>query len=267
MASFGTSKKASALETSPHRWIWLSLWSGPNFSFDRSKSWTRIFIWTPPTTSFQQRHPLKQPSTTEPSKLWRSFAFGPEAIGAASLVLHLLGQATRTKLPTLGLAKCDGDRQNCLQFWNQFESEIHTNPELRPTGKFQYLGNLLSGKAASATSGMPPTEECYKDAIPILKQRFGDEALLVQDRMQALIEIKPVASSSDIERLRNLYDRVQVHCRSLKASMLREILLRTLPPDLVLRFHQWSKMAMTTTTNDDSSQQIDVHEKNFEQLS
>lgn len=38
--------------------------------------------------------------------------------------------ATRTKLPTLELTKFDGDRRNWLKFWTQFETTIHTNPEL-----------------------------------------------------------------------------------------------------------------------------------------
>lgn len=59
---------------------------------------------------------------------------------------------------------------------------------------------------------MPPTEECYKDAIALMKQQFRDQALLVQGDMQALLDLKPVASSSDVGLLRNLYDRVQVHC-------------------------------------------------------
>lgn len=124
------------------------------------------------------------------------------------------------KLLPFELNKFDGDRSNCVKFRNQFETTVHTNPELGATEKFQYLVSLPAGKAASAISGILPTEECYKDAIALLKQRFGDQALLVQDHMQALLDLKLVALSSDVELLRNLYDCVQVHCRSLKALSL-----------------------------------------------
>ncbi|XP_077536023.1 uncharacterized protein LOC144148349 [Haemaphysalis longicornis] len=109
--------------------------------------------------------------------------------------------------------------------------------------------------AASAIAGLQATDGCYKDAIEILKQRFGDDRIIVQDHLRGLLDLKPVSSSSDVRQLRQLYDRVQVHIRSLKAlgtssttycTMLREILLRVLPTDMVLRFHEGLKTSRST---------------------
>ncbi|XP_077548213.1 uncharacterized protein LOC144161022 [Haemaphysalis longicornis] len=111
------------------------------------------------------------------------------------------------------------------------------------------------GEAASAIAGLQATDGCYKDAIEILKQRFGDDRIIVQDHLRGLLDLKPVSSSSDVRQLRQLYDRVQVHIRSLKAlgtssttycTMLREILLRVLPTDMVLWFHEGLKTSRST---------------------
>ncbi|XP_077531269.1 uncharacterized protein LOC144143378 [Haemaphysalis longicornis] len=114
--------------------------------------------------------------------------------------------------------------------------------------------SLFEEAAASAISGLQATEECYKDAIEILKKRFGDDRIIVQDHLRGLLDLKPVSSSSDVLQLRHLYDRVQVHIRSLKAlgtssttycTMLREILSRVLPTDMVLRFHEGRKTSFS----------------------
>ncbi|XP_077528262.1 uncharacterized protein LOC144139909 [Haemaphysalis longicornis] len=143
-----------------------------------------------------------------------------------------------------------GDVRSWQRFWTQFSASVHNNDDLSTAYKFNYLSSLVTGAAASAISGLQATEECYKDAIEILKKRFGDDRIIVQDHLRGLLDLKPVSSSSDVLQLRHLYDRVQVHIRSLKAlgtssttycTMLREILLRVLPTDMVLRFHEGRK--------------------------
>lgn len=184
----------------------------------------------------------------------------------------------RTKLLRIELTKFDGHRRNWHKFWSQFESSIHSNPELKDTDKFHYLTNLLTGTAASAISGLPITDACYADAVEILKKQFGDSEVIVQDHLHTLINLKPVSSSSDVAELRKLYDKVQVHCRSMKAlgthpltycSMLHEIVLQSLPRDIILRYHQRSKVkrdAADSGTTEPSSQPADKHEKKFEDL-
>lgn len=96
--------------------------------------------------------------------------------------------------------------------------------------------------------------------------------------MHALISLRPISSSSDVAELRKLYDKVQVHCRSMKAlgthpltycSMLHEIVLQSLPRDIVLRYHQRSKIkrdAADSGTTEPSLHPADKHEKKFEDL-
>lgn len=161
----------------------------------------------------------------------------------------------KCKLPQLELLKFDGNRRSWQRFWTQFSAAVHNNDELSTADKFNYLSSLVTGAAASAIAGLQATDGCYKDAIEILKQRFGDDRIIVQDHLRGLLDLKPVSLSSDVRQLRQLYDRVQVHIRSLKAlgtssttycTMLREILLRVLPTDMVLRFHEWLETSRCT---------------------
>lgn len=161
----------------------------------------------------------------------------------------------KCKLPQLELLKFDGNRRSWQRFWTQFSAAVHSNDELSTADKFNYLSSLVTGAAASAIAGLQATDGCYKDAIEILKQRFGDDRIIVQDHLRGLLDLKPVSSSSDVRQLRQLYDRVQVHIRSLKAlgtssttycTMLREILLRVLPTDMVLRIHEGLKTSRST---------------------
>ncbi|XP_077548000.1 uncharacterized protein LOC144160646 [Haemaphysalis longicornis] len=171
--------------------------------------------------------------------------------------------ASKAKLPQLDLLKFDGNPKNWQRFWIQFASAVHNNDDLSTAEKFSYLNTLVTGAAASAISGLQPSEECYKDAIDILRKRFGDKRLIVQDHLRSLLDLRPVSSSSNMHQLRLLYDEVQVHVRSLKALgiitgnyclMLREILLRVLPCDMVLKFHERFSPPTPSTTASTSTE-------------
>lgn len=97
------------------------------------------------------------------------FQFGHQPCGQSRILPHQrnqlpTGTAAHVNQATVLRAKFNGDRRSWLKLCTQFEATVHTNPELRPTEKFQYLISLLTRKAASAISGLSPTEECYKDA-------------------------------------------------------------------------------------------------------
>ncbi|KAH7966645.1 hypothetical protein HPB49_018189 [Dermacentor silvarum] len=148
----------------------------------------------------------------------------------------------------------------------QFSTAVRSKEELSTADKFNYLSTLLRGAATSAIYGLQATEECYKDVIDILKKRFGDETIIVQEHLRSLFDLRPISSSSNITQLRDLYDRVQVHIRSLQAlgtspstycSMLREILLRVLPSDLALKFHELYKPTKASTAASTNEAEVD----------
>ncbi|XP_037505670.1 uncharacterized protein LOC119381997 [Rhipicephalus sanguineus] len=91
----------------------------------------------------------------------------------------------RSRLPQLELQKFDGNRQKWHRFWMQFSTAVHNNDDLSAAEKLNYLSTLVTGTAAAAISGLQATGECYEDAIDILKKRFGDERIIVQEHLRS----------------------------------------------------------------------------------
>ncbi|XP_049274156.1 uncharacterized protein LOC125759435 [Rhipicephalus sanguineus] len=130
----------------------------------------------------------------------------------------------RSRLPQLELQKFDGNRQKWHRFWMQFSTAVHNNDDLSAAEKFNYLSTLVTGTAAAAISGLQATGECYEDAIDILKKRFGDERIIVQEHLRSLLDLRPVLSSSSTTELRDLYDEVQVHIIGIQKVYLVELM-------------------------------------------
>ena len=149
----------------------------------------------------------------------------------------------QVKLPKLDLKKFNGEISNWPTFWDAFESSIHKNTKLAPIDKFNYLNSLLLKPASDAISGLGLTSANYEEAIAILKKRFGNKQQIINRHMEILLNINSVNSSQNIEKLRQLYDTLESHVRSLKSlgvpsssygSLLSSIIMNKLPQDLRL---------------------------------
>ena len=149
----------------------------------------------------------------------------------------------QVKLPKLDLKKFDGEISNWPTFWDAFESSIHNNTKLAAIDKFNYLNSLLMKSASDAISGLYLTATNYEEAVTILKKRFGNKQQIINRHMDILLSINPVNSSQNIDKLRQLYDTLEPHVRSLKSlgvpsnsygSLLSSIIMNKLPSDLRL---------------------------------
>ncbi|XP_075533803.1 uncharacterized protein LOC142566807 [Dermacentor variabilis] len=143
--------------------------------------------------------------------------------------------------------------------WEQSNGTVHANTTLCTTDKFHYLPNYLVGEAATAISGRPTTEACYESAIQLLNQLDGTlQAVRAQEldcaasfQSAALQELQPVTTLSDTRELRRLYDGVQLNVRGLNvlevptstfAAMLYDVLVQSLPQEIVVAFHRHSRL-------------------------
>ncbi|XP_064478656.1 uncharacterized protein LOC135391985 [Ornithodoros turicata] len=151
------------------------------------------------------------------------------------------------RLPKLELMEFDGRRHRWQQFWRQFQSTIHENRSLSNADKMNYLMAALQGEAANAVQGLQLTSGTYDTAISILRERFGNDHLMIQEHLQKLADIEPVRSSRQVYLLRKLHDTIQAHIRGLQGlgttmesycSMVYPVLLRALPNDMALQFHR-----------------------------
>ena len=61
---------------------------------------------------------------------------------------------------------------------------MHNNDTLTDVHKFNYLRSLLERLAYEAIAGLTLSAANYKEAIEILKKRFGNKQLIVSKHME-----------------------------------------------------------------------------------
>lgn len=151
------------------------------------------------------------------------------------------------KLPKITLGKFYGDCSSWLDFWGQFSNAIDKNSSLTPIDKFSYLKSLLGASAANAVAGFSLTEENYKSAVDLLKNRFGRNDLVINAHMSKLLNLKPVRNATNVTDLRNLYDSCEIQIRNLNSlgvasgsygHLLCPILLKLIPAEIALEFNR-----------------------------
>ncbi len=150
---------------------------------------------------------------------------------------------SKVKLPKLSLPRFSGNITKWTPFWDSYESAVHNNDGLTDIDKFNYLRSLLERAAYEAISGLTLSSANYREAVEILKKRFGNRQLIISKHMELLLNIDAVTSEQNLKGLRRLYDEVESHVRSLKAlgvesetygALLSSVLLNKLPPELRL---------------------------------
>ena len=123
-------------------------------------------------------------------------------------------RSTSVKLPKLELKSFFGDKINWPEFWDSFESTIHRNTTLSDIEKFGYLQSKLGGEAKRAISGLLMSNENYKIAIDILKERFGQIQEIIDIHYSKLMNI--AQPRNNVYSLRQFLDQYDKHIRSLE---------------------------------------------------
>ena len=132
---------------------------------------------------------------------------------------------------------------NWTAFWDSYESAVHNNTDLSAVQKFTYLRSLLERTAYDVVAGLTLSYADYREAIKILKKRFGDTQLIISRHMETLLSTEAVTSEHNLKGLRRLHDEVESHIRSLKAlgvesesygTMLASVFLGKLPSEFRL---------------------------------
>ena len=84
------------------------------------------------------------------------------------------------RLPKLELPTFKGEVLEWRGFFEQFSKIVDEDEELSEINKFIYLKRYLSGQALSFVSGLSLTAGNYKDALELLKGRYGNPKFLFQ---------------------------------------------------------------------------------------
>lgn len=101
------------------------------------------------------------------------------------------------KLPKLEANRFNGKVEKWQEFWDCFESSIHTNTALLSVNKFSYLRGLLGGAAKTAIAGLTFTMANYQVAIALLKKRFGKAIVIERAHVNDLLNISPLYHDKD----------------------------------------------------------------------
>ena len=73
----------------------------------------------------------------------------------------------------------------------------------------------LERQAKRTVEGFNITNENYQKALDLLCERFGNTQVIITTHMNELLKIKYLKSDKDVTSLRQLYDTLEVHIRSL----------------------------------------------------
>ncbi|KAF2889452.1 hypothetical protein ILUMI_16721 [Ignelater luminosus] len=149
------------------------------------------------------------------------------------------------KLQRQELIKLDGSLKSWIAFWEQFKNAVHENAQLTDGDKFNYLKMSVTGKAAEAIGGFPPSGDFYREAITTLKEQFRNSEELIAQYFETIMNLKPVRSKQDIKGLRRIYNVVTSSVRALEVLkgplsqyniMFKSSLLKALPTELKLSY-------------------------------
>lgn len=94
-----------------------------------------------------------------------------------------------------------------MPFRDLFESLINANEALASVQKLYYLRSALTGEAAKVVASLEITNDNYRVAWELFKNRFENKRLIVQYLIQTLFDLSPINKESYVE-LRQLVDNI-----------------------------------------------------------
>ena len=119
------------------------------------------------------------------------------------------------RLPKLSLPTFGGDVAQWQSFWDSYEAAVHSNQTLSDVQKFNYLRSLLHDSASAAIAGLTLTNANYKNAIDILRERFGQSHKIIDTYMQSLLNL-PTPDNS-VSSLHRFHDKMENYIRGLES--------------------------------------------------
>ena len=147
-------------------------------------------------------------------------------------------KSNTVKIPKLDFTKFSGNLLKWQEFWDSYDSAIHSNASLSPVEKINYLRAKVEGESEEVISGLTLTNANYEEAIKLLQKRFGQNEIIINAHFTKLMDLP--ASSSHTSALRTSYDSIEKHLRSLQAlgedvntKMLVSLIMTKLPKDVI----------------------------------
>ena len=90
-----------------------------------------------------------------------------------------LTSVVKVNLPKIQLPNFEGNVQQWTEFWDMFKTCVDEQ-NISKACKFNYLKSVLKDAAAAAISGISICDDNYDDAVALLKERFGQEEVIIE---------------------------------------------------------------------------------------
>ncbi|XP_018393360.1 PREDICTED: uncharacterized protein LOC108772337, partial [Cyphomyrmex costatus] len=116
----------------------------------------------------------------------------------------------------INLPKFDGKYEEWLSFEDTFNALVHSNVIIQTVQKFNYLKSCLVGNAAHIIQSLTSTAENYEIAWNLLKERYSNKRIIIQNHVRALFDLQVVTKESSLG-LSTLIDTALKHIHSLQA--------------------------------------------------
>lgn len=118
-------------------------------------------------------------------------------------------------MPTITLPKFDGKYEDWLSFEDSFKTLVHDNTKIQAVQKFNYLKSCLIGNAAQVIHSLSATTENYEIAWNLLRERYSNKRIIIQNHVKALFELQVMLKES-ASGLSTLIDTALRHIHVLR---------------------------------------------------
>ena len=105
----------------------------------------------------------------------------------------------------------------------------------------------FEGQAKRTVEGFNITNANYQKALDLLCERFENTQVIITTHMNELLKIKYVKSDKDVAGLRQFYDTLEVHVRSLLSLNVDSQSYGTLLSPIIMERETASGLERTTT--------------------
>ncbi|CAK9822943.1 hypothetical protein ANTRET_LOCUS1374 [Anthophora retusa] len=121
-----------------------------------------------------------------------------------------------TLLPKIEIRPFDGNPIDWYSFHDTFQSLVHNDVNIPAVQKFYLLKNSLRGSVATIIEPLTASEENYKVAWDLLKQRCDRPRQIIQTHIRAILELPEITRESPLN-IRALKEAALMHVNALKA--------------------------------------------------
>jgi hypothetical protein len=126
-----------------------------------------------------------------------------------------IAESVIAKLPPINLPSFEGNYIDWVNFKNTFDSMIHERNDLTNIQKFHYLKSSVKGEAQKLIVHLAITQDNYITAYNLLKSRFENRRIIVQQHVNTLINLPQVTKGSPAS-LRQLLDGLSTNLSILQ---------------------------------------------------